>query len=164
MGAPFLMGVDMWFPRILAIGVLGLGDSSGSNSMIEILFSPACRRSARNMGRSETLALLKDILNSVKIVSIHIAADRNKIIRCRPKWAFYAQHFASRTVSAVIKILKLLSHNFVQYFLRFSCCSLCCCYALIRIFYPRREAYNMLHIVKIKLKFQSEDAASVCSG
>ena len=45
------------------------------------------------------------------------AADRNKIVRCRPKPSFYAGHFASLIMHEVIYFLKAPSYRFVQNFL-----------------------------------------------
>ena len=49
--------------------------------------------------------------------SLLTAADRNKIVRCRPKPSFYAGHFPSLTMREVIYFWKPLSHSLVQNFL-----------------------------------------------
>ena len=44
-------------------------------------------------------------------------ADRNKIVHCRPKPAFYAGHFGSLIMHEVIYFLKAPSYRLVQNFL-----------------------------------------------
>ena len=55
--------------------------------------------------------------NTRKVQSILTGADRNKIVRYRPKLAFSAGHFASLTMREVIYFLKPFPHSFVQNFL-----------------------------------------------